>query len=430
MNTLAESDLPFYNWMFRVGFDLRNLHTLFDYVYNASRTVDANSGKFLAGWVKRSRMNNNHFHGGHTADLEVLEDSAVAKKVAEYFWDRHIRNGLKKEAAHLLFAHVLINLSKFVNVLKNEPKGKYSNESNSSHFSHPFLVTLNACFTEMKIKDETINRWIMRLTQQYKRSNSLGLHSSQQNTQLTPEQRSIQDQLDSIQEIQSHLMTDGNMRHLEHVEMRKVMHRMAVAQEQMAAELKQSNELLRSGGMLPPSATGTTAAASQISGMMNQTPPTQTDQSRMWDHFIQNFTDIKVSWKDKYVSYYAKKVDEFYDQKKGKKKSDINNKNSIGFLMNELEAMIGEKPTASPEGNIQGWKRTLEQMGLKAEKALFQRLELDENQKKGHAFSTVIKKLRAAVTAASPPSSAQSPAQARSPLAEAAGPGNASEMEN
>jgi hypothetical protein len=426
MNTLAESDLPFYNWMFRVGFDLRNLHTLFDYVYNASRTVDANSGKFLAGWMKRSKQNNNHFLGGHTADLEVLEDSAVAKKVAEYFWDRHIRNGLKKVVAHLLFAHVLINLSKFVNVLKNEPKGKYSSESNGSHFSHPFLVTLNTCFREMKITDETINRWIMRLTQQYKRSNSLGLPSSQQNTQLTPEQRSIQDQLDSIQEIQSHLMTDGNMRHLEHVEMRKVMHRMAVAQEKMAAELKENNELLRSGGMLPPSATGTTAAAS-----VNQTPPTQSDKSRMWDHFINNFTDNKVSWKNKYVSYYANDVDEYYEQKKGKKKSDINNKNSIGFLMNELETMIGEKPIACADGNIQGWKRSLEQMALKAEKALFQRLDLDENQQKGHAFSTVIKKLRAAVNTVSPSSSsAQSPAQARPQADEEAVPGNASEMEN
>ncbi len=37
MNSLTESDLPFHNWMIRVGFDLRNLHTLFDYVYKNRR---------------------------------------------------------------------------------------------------------------------------------------------------------------------------------------------------------------------------------------------------------------------------------------------------------------------------------------------------------------------------------------------------------
>ena len=98
INSFAESDRPYYNWSFRVGFETRNLHTIFDYLYS-SKAVDVQNVKFLAGWVIHTRNNNQQYSGGHPVQLI---DSRAAVCAAELFHNS-IEHGLLPDVAMIIF---------------------------------------------------------------------------------------------------------------------------------------------------------------------------------------------------------------------------------------------------------------------------------------------------------------------------------------
>ena len=91
-NTLAQSDVPLYNWIYRVGLDTRNIHTIFDYLNGMSIATDGINGKILSGWTHRNDQGG--IDGGHPPDISTL--GPFAKQCAEYLFHRHILKGLEK----------------------------------------------------------------------------------------------------------------------------------------------------------------------------------------------------------------------------------------------------------------------------------------------------------------------------------------------
>ena len=304
MNDFNDSDLPFMKWSFRVGFCLRNINTMFDYVMDASRAVDANNGKCLAGWQKHNLTHHTSYLGGRPATLDVLHDAESAKKCAEHLWSNHIANGLDRRIAHILFAHVLMKTKDFIELLEQEPKGKFS--GTSTPYCHPFLRKLHHTFETCSITPQKVEEWTRLITQRYLIANQSGL--PRYKPAETAEYRNVQVQLDHLYELQYQTSSDVHHILLEQISIRKIVQKLLLEQEK-TNNLLRNNYAIQNSGSPYYISTNAERNLDHIAKDNSPVRPTVLTSvsvdSMMWDDFIGQFNDARVSLGNKFVLYFT-----------------------------------------------------------------------------------------------------------------------------
>jgi len=392
MNEFNDSDLSFMKWSFRVGFCLRNVHTMFDYVMDASTSVDANNGKVLAGWLKHSMTHHTSYMGGHPATLDVLHDGAAAKKCAEQLWSTHIRNGLDKQIAHMLFAHVLVKTNEFVELLEQEPKGKYS--GTSTPYCHPFLRKLHQTFEDMDITPEKVNEWTDVVTKWYLMANQKGLPKHK--PVETAEHRDLQQQMDHLSELQYQTSTEVHHMLLEQVSIRKIFQKLLVEQEKTNNLLQQITASANTASPYSVSPKPMRKSNENVGRPNADAVRPKAVDSLMWGDFIAQFNDPQVSLSNKFVLYHTHNFEAYFKSRSDKGvKLDRQHKYNLKLLVSTMVSLLPNPPAERPTDNeeAQQWRLELASLGKTAEDALLQKLGIVNDHDRQPSLTELIKKI-------------------------------------
>ena len=151
--------------VFRVGWNLRNESTLFDYIYQKAN-LTSDGGKVLSGWNYKY---GNIQHGGYSPDISDIPGDDVIQ-FAQRLFIKHpnISIDIKK----LLASSVLRFYDKFKIDIECEPLGKYMDRIND----HPFFLKIEYAKVEMDITDEIFKRWKALINKGFKLRNMAGMY--------------------------------------------------------------------------------------------------------------------------------------------------------------------------------------------------------------------------------------------------------------
>ena len=121
--------------VFRLGWVLKNMHTLYDYVSN-SRTKDIAAAKGLAKWHSKSR-------GASATYLSIKTEKDKAYMFMRTLFGHH--ENVPMRVLYLLLGSLLTGYDEFVKILKSEPTGKYSDDMENHPVINKIYQAMNMC---------------------------------------------------------------------------------------------------------------------------------------------------------------------------------------------------------------------------------------------------------------------------------------------
>ncbi len=158
---LAESSAGGLAQVFRTGWQLRGLHTLFDYVVS-SKPLTNKAGKALAGWrpdalalpPKLARIRSHP---------ELVDDfvTALFSQDIEMHWPRKIR--------YTLTASILRFYPDFLAIIEQNPR----HSCETPHSQHPFVHAVQKAARLAKVSDDTFNNWVAEIRYSFASANFL-----------------------------------------------------------------------------------------------------------------------------------------------------------------------------------------------------------------------------------------------------------------
>ena len=109
------SDVQFNFVVFRLGWELKIMHSLYDYVQN-SRIKDIKAARAISDWHKDSR-------GVSATFLSIKTDVPRAETFLQALFGH--QEFMSDRVGYLLFGSLLIGWTEFIRILKSEPTGKF-----------------------------------------------------------------------------------------------------------------------------------------------------------------------------------------------------------------------------------------------------------------------------------------------------------------
>jgi hypothetical protein len=159
---LAESSAGGLPQVFRTGWQLRGVHTLFDYVISSKPLTDQ-AGRTLAGWSKKaiafpptlSRIKTNP---------ELVNDFVMAlfSQDIESRWSMKIRS--------VLTASIIRHYPDFIAIIEQHPNGNYE-----CHSRHPFIHAVQNALRLAKVSENVFKKWIDEIRHGFASANFLEL---------------------------------------------------------------------------------------------------------------------------------------------------------------------------------------------------------------------------------------------------------------
>ena len=160
--TLSDrADVQFEFVVFRLGWVLKNMHTLYNYVSN-SRTKDIAAAKGLAKWHSKSR-------GASATYLSIKTEKDKAYMFMRTLFGHH--ENVPMRVLYLLFGSLLTGYNKFVKILKSEPTGKFSDDLEK----HPVINKLYQAMNMCNVLHDLFKIWVDEVTGRYIEDNYYGM---------------------------------------------------------------------------------------------------------------------------------------------------------------------------------------------------------------------------------------------------------------
>jgi hypothetical protein len=168
LNEMANSSLQPLAIIFRGGWEMRNVHTLFDYIYQKEKH-DINAAKVCAGWKFRYA---DSYYGGYPVDIEDITDGKdkFGAFVGRLFYGfPSVPNDVKR----LYGCSVLRFYEDFIATLAREPTGMY-NVLNK----HPFVSRIQQALRECDVPVGLFKNWQVDIKQAFMSKNLAALSMS------------------------------------------------------------------------------------------------------------------------------------------------------------------------------------------------------------------------------------------------------------
>lgn len=135
--------------IFRAGWEVRNVHSLFDYIHG-TKQMDRESAKALANW---SFELFGSIYGGYPPVLSDVtrERGKVGEFVSVLFSGA---DGFNSSVLELLAASLLMRFDAVVHDIMSEPTGKYNDPND-----HPFVQAVKRAKEMSHISDDVFDSW-------------------------------------------------------------------------------------------------------------------------------------------------------------------------------------------------------------------------------------------------------------------------------
>ena len=155
--------------IFRSGWEVRNIHSLFDYVIGTPRLMQQ-AGKAVSNWTTKV---GDLVIGGKPPTLNCLLDDPDFDKAQEFVnlifkfdgeqqWPKPIRD--------LLVASLFRHYNDMVTAVKMEPTGQYSNLHN-----HRFFAVIRNRMMDAGVEEEVLQRWCTKVKDSFLQRNFAAL---------------------------------------------------------------------------------------------------------------------------------------------------------------------------------------------------------------------------------------------------------------
>jgi hypothetical protein len=141
--------LPMHAIVFRSGWDMKNLHTIFDYIVK-SMINDERCGKALAGW--RMKYGDTYFGGYPPELLEITDEPERVQDLTDLLLGH--QSDVPAEVKNLLIASLLRFHSNFLDLLNKEPCSKFVDIN-----VHPFAYHVEEAKRSAGVTDEVFQKW-------------------------------------------------------------------------------------------------------------------------------------------------------------------------------------------------------------------------------------------------------------------------------
>jgi hypothetical protein len=407
INAMADSVIPCYSWVFRVGLIWRAVSTMFDYLF-PSKTGDRRSGRVLSGW--NYRVNDNYYGGAPPTLEDILDDKELAKTTAEFFFHQHIQAGLDKKVGHLLFASILFNYERFVSLINDEPHGKYSQNL------HPFVRKVKEKFETMGLDAEKIGSWTTNIRTQYINRNLLGLPMScipaAHLSSFLIDGRTFQDlmahNLEVTLQLRAQLATISaeNLQQRRSIKDLQCQIHLLTSQVQLLSSLvTKTYSLLES--FLQRNGTESRASLDTVEDDKGKSVGSRvcarvTSSFASYSDLLSSFKQKCTSLADKYVAIFRDKYDLLYKDKPGAKTTYERQMNqTIKLVIRSMVCLAEEKPCERPDNvtELSRWLTALKEQGKRAEEKLLHLVGIDLKEGlQSPPLSTLVEKLTNATT--------------------------------
>lgn len=383
--TLAESDIPFYNWIHRVGLTNRNINTMFDYVNEATERVDRLSGKTLSGWDVRV---GGKIVGGilpTTRAISPVSKDKIEKLSSELF-RCHINNGLSGEICLYLTASLIKYYDSFKSLLKREPLGKYTTES--SLRSHPFLLRIHSSLLECGISLKEFETWKHKVVGRYINDNLIGLP-----LELIPEQYRHMVQIDfrtfheslSMQEAQLGRLLVANSlltRRIDNLETRNDINTQQI--ELLLTENRKQTRMLHKFLHTNNNENRNLVSIQKQNNVEVDIPEIKqlellVDSTALWDTFVNTFKSPHVNYAGKFLEFFRiQNYESLYRSRSKGKKGERNLSMMIKTIIRAMLCLVGKVP---PDRNAPNFEAETLVIATEAEKLLMQAIDRNVNMK-------------------------------------------------
>ena len=166
---LANLGAPGLSIIFRIGWEARTVHSLFDYV-TGSQEMDAMAARKLSGWTTND--------GGHSpepsdatlgTENQVDQNTAMDRLVEKLF----ASSGLSRGVINILMGSLLKYWPDFIRAVQSEPSGVFQEENGINQ--HPLIGYVYHELRQADIDLDQWNAWSLRVRQSFVSKNYLGM---------------------------------------------------------------------------------------------------------------------------------------------------------------------------------------------------------------------------------------------------------------
>ena len=157
----------------RAGWVLKSFNTFFDY-WVGSFPSSVRSGKQISGWTT---MLDNNIHGGNPPNLNAIKTDK--DKLATFVMEllgRHVH--LNVDVHELIIANLLRHWDEILDVISNEPNGKYIGVKINTH---PFVHTVHTALNICNITMGTFKVWVEELRRDFIAKNIFSMSPNELN---------------------------------------------------------------------------------------------------------------------------------------------------------------------------------------------------------------------------------------------------------
>jgi hypothetical protein len=150
---------------YRGGWEMRSVHTIFDYLNQNNQSNDRQCARSLAGWTVPDGRTG-RIGGGHPPLLKCLGQHLQFQKVQEmkmilFMHYEHTDGANSSDFQDLLFATMLKGLRKFIALLLEHPAGKFGRQQEGVWMKHIYLERVVSAAERAGVLEpkETLLEW-------------------------------------------------------------------------------------------------------------------------------------------------------------------------------------------------------------------------------------------------------------------------------
>ena len=156
---ISDSVVPFQYLVFRLGWVVKNMHTIYDYVHD-SEFKDISAAKKLADWPEKG--------GVSPTFRSITTEQEKARLLLRAMYAQH--SDLELEVQNVLFGAFLIGYEEFRDILLAHPEKKFEDVR-----KHPVMAKFWNCLELCDVDEDLLFTWIEEIRTEFHARNYLGL---------------------------------------------------------------------------------------------------------------------------------------------------------------------------------------------------------------------------------------------------------------
>jgi len=149
--------------IFRSGWEVRSVHSLFDYVLGSSKMLNE-SGKLVSNWTSKIGT---VVIGGQPALLyDIVSDTHLVSPFVDALFYNDRNDEWAPDIRSIMVAALLKNYDEFIGIIEQHPDGTFID-----HERHPFVAALKVCRQRAGVNEETFLNWCKEVRQGFMNRN-------------------------------------------------------------------------------------------------------------------------------------------------------------------------------------------------------------------------------------------------------------------